>query len=128
MEAQLSVLVYDGDCGFCTSWAERVEPRLEGQARVVSWQDLGLDGLAEHGLSLEDVGRASWWVDPDGSRFGGPKSVAKVLLAVGGPWHLLGRAMLVPPVSWLAAAVYAVVVRLRHRLPGATPACDVRTR
>jgi len=128
MEAQLSVLVYDGDCEFCTSWAKRVEPRLDGQARVVSWQDLGPVGLAEYGLSLEDVGRASWWVDADGSRYAGSKSVAKVLLAVGGLWRVPGRAMLVPPVSWLAAAVYAVVVRLRHRLPGATPACDVRIR
>ncbi len=46
-------------------------------------------------------------------------------MAAGGVWGLIGRLMLVPPVSWLAAAVYAVVARNRHRLPGATDACRV---
>ncbi|MGH9170291.1 MAG: hypothetical protein ACRD0Z_05400, partial [Acidimicrobiales bacterium] len=36
-----------------------------------------------------------------------------------------GRALSVPPLRWLAAAVYPVVARVRHRLPGGTPACRV---
>ncbi len=119
----LPVLVYDGDCGFCTAWAGRAATMLDGRARVVPWQQLEHDGLAGLGLTAEEAGDASWWVDGGGRRFGGAASVAKVLEASGGPRRPLGAAMGVPPVSWLAAGVYALVVRLRHRLPGATPEC-----
>jgi hypothetical protein len=36
-------------------------------------------------------------------------------------------AMLLPPVSWLAAGVYSLVAANRMRLPGGTPACAVQT-
>ncbi len=119
----LPALVYDGDCGFCTAWARRAATMLDGRASVVPWQRLGDDGLAGLGLTAKEADHASWWVDGGGQRFGGAASVAKVLEASGGPRRPLGTAMGVPPVSWLAAGVYALVVRVRHRLPGATPGC-----
>lgn len=79
--------------------------------------------MAGMGLCLEDVRSAAWWVDQRGRRYGGARAVAKSLTAARGPARWLGAVILVPPMSWLADAVYPVVSRYRHRLPGATPAC-----
>jgi predicted DCC family thiol-disulfide oxidoreductase YuxK len=40
-------------------------------------------------------------------------------------WKAVGVVLQVPPISWLAALVYVVVAKNRHRLPGGTPACKL---
>ena len=119
----MALLVFDGDCGFCTASARWIEARLPSDGpQVEPWQSLELDEL---GLTEIDVTTAAWWIDDDGARHRGHAAIGRSLMAAGGLWGLVGRLMLVPPVSWLAAAVYAVVARNRHRLPGATDACRV---
>ncbi|MGD0881133.1 MAG: NAD(P)H-binding protein [Acidimicrobiales bacterium] len=118
-----SILVFDGDCGFCTTaatWAARQFHRGE---RAEAWQLLGPEILDRHDLSLDDVTEAAWWVDDSGRRERGYRAVGMALLAGGAPRRMVGRLVFVPPVSWLAAGVYRMVVRWRHRLPGGTPAC-----
>jgi predicted DCC family thiol-disulfide oxidoreductase YuxK len=44
-------------------------------------------------------------------------------MAAGGAWGLVGRVLLIPPVSWLAALGYELVAHNRSKLPGATDAC-----
>ena len=59
-----SVLVYDGDCGFCTTSARWVESKLlPAGGTIAPWQSLELQMF---GLSEADVTSASWWVDPQG--------------------------------------------------------------
>ena len=108
----MGVLVYDGDCGFCTSAAGWVG------GRRFAWQELGEGGLARLGLTVDEARDAAWWVDETG-RYRGHLAIGHAL-AQRSP---LGRALLVPPLRWLAAAVYPLVARSRHRLPGGTPAC-----
>ena len=50
------------------------------------------------------------------------------LIAIGGLWRVAGHLLLVPPISWVAALVYALVARYRHKLPGGTVACRVDDR
>ena len=111
----MGVLVFDGECGFCTSAAEWV-----GGERA-PWQDLGAEGLAELGLSVEEAREAAWWVDGAG-RYRGHLAIGHALAER----SRLGRVLLVPPLSWLGAAAYPLVARYRHRLPGGTPACRAR--
>lgn len=118
-------LVYDGDCGFCTTSATWIARRWpEGGPTAVPWQRLPTDVIAEAGLTPEDLQRAAWWIDGDSGEEGA-RAVARALGAASGPCALLGSILLVPPVSWVAAAVYRLVARFRHRLPGATPTCRV---
>jgi predicted DCC family thiol-disulfide oxidoreductase YuxK len=119
-----SVLVYDGDCGFCTTTATWITDRWKpvGRAEAVPWQHLGDTGLTRLGLSSDDVTTAAWWVE-DGRRFRGHLAVAHALMAAGGGWGLVGRALLVPPLRELAGVGYRLVARYRYRLPGGTPAC-----
>lgn len=119
----LPVLVFDGECGFCTWAATTIARSWTGPAGAVAWQRLGEDCLSGLGLTLDEAREAAWWVDRTGRRFRGHRAVAKALLASHGLKRWLGAVILVPPISWLAAGVYRLVVRYRHRLPGATPAC-----
>jgi predicted DCC family thiol-disulfide oxidoreductase YuxK len=117
------VLIYDGDCAFCSSSARWIEERLPLGYPVVPWQSLpDLDAV---GLDQREVEEAAWWIDVDGTPRRGHEAIGRALVAIGGAWSLAGRLLLVPPFSWVAAPVYAWIARNRSRLPGGTPACDV---
>ena len=124
-ESHGAVLVYDGDCGFCTSAAKWTARRFQHGERVEPWQLLGDDFLAKNRLSSADVHEAAWWIDNGGLRERGHRAVGRALLANGGIRRTIGWFVLTPPTSWLARGVYGVVVRWRYRLPGGTPACKV---
>ena len=116
------MLIFDGDCGFCTTSAAWIERRLPADIRVAPWQILDLD---EFGLTETDVTTAAYWIDNRGSAHRGHRAVGRALIAAGGLWGIVGRIIITPPVSWLAAPVYSLVARYRHRMPGASDACRV---
>lgn len=117
-------LVFDGDCGFCTAAAGWVAGRWTRPARTVAFQHLGPAELAAMGLDWR-AASAAWWIDPEGVAHRGHLALAGALAWAGGAWGLVGRALGSPPLSWLGRLGYPVVVRYRHHLPGATPACQV---
>ncbi|HEX6392786.1 MAG TPA: DUF393 domain-containing protein [Acidimicrobiales bacterium] len=119
------LLIFDGDCGFCTSSAGWVAKSWRPGPRAIPWQHLGSDGLEALGLSAEDAKEAAWWVDESGRTFKGHRAIAKSLLASSGWKRVAGILLSYPPLLWCAAAVYTVVVRYRYRLPRGTPACRV---
>jgi predicted DCC family thiol-disulfide oxidoreductase YuxK len=116
-----SVLIYDGDCGFCTMTVAWLRERLRTPVTVVPSQEIA--DLGELGLTPEDVGAAVWWVDMYGRRWRGAQAVGRFFRLCRMPFPVLGAVMAVPPVSWAAAGVYALIARNRDRLPGATAAC-----
>ena len=117
-----SLLVFDGDCGFCTRSARWIQRRLPDGVRVESWQVLDLDDL---GLTVDDVTGAAWWLSPAQPRPArGHEAIGWALAAAGGAWGTVGRLIVRRPGSWLARPVYAVIARNRHRMPGGAPACE----
>lgn len=116
------MLVFDGDCGFCTSTARWAQRHLPEGTPVEPWQRLDLD---EMGLRLSDVSTAAYWRDESGAMHRGHRAAGQVLFAFGGAWRVLGWLCLVPPTSWFAAILYRVIARYRHRMPGGTPACRI---
>ncbi|MFI6172162.1 DCC1-like thiol-disulfide oxidoreductase family protein [Nocardia sp. NPDC051052] len=118
-----SLLVFDGDCAFCTSSVDTIRARIRPDVDFEPWQWLE---LSELGLTEEQVDRSVQWLNGEGGRASGAKAFAKVLLHAAWPWRIAGMIMLVPPVSWLAGAVYRLIANNRHRMPGGTPACAVR--
>ena len=115
-----ATLIFDGDCGFCTTTARWIERRWDGHAAAVPWQQLG---ERTFGLTPADFRRAAWWVDRRGKLSRGPAAGARALVASRGWTRPLGWLLLVPPVSWLARPGYWLVGRYRYRLPGSTDAC-----
>lgn len=114
------MLVFDGDCAFCTSCARLLE-RIGPEAEIVAWQLADLDEL---GITPAQAAEAVRWVGADGTVSAGHEALAAALGTAGRLWRLVGQAMLLPGISRLAAAGYRVVARNRHRLPGGTPACS----
>jgi predicted DCC family thiol-disulfide oxidoreductase YuxK len=114
------VLVFDGDCAFCTTCA-RLLGRIGPQAEIVAWQ---LTDLAALGLTDEQAAAAVQWVEPGGTVRSGHEAIAAALTTAGGIWRPIGRLIGLPGISWLAARIYRLVAANRHRLPGGTPACE----
>lgn len=114
------VLVFDGDCGFCTSCVRLLE-RIGPEAEIVAWQLADLDEL---GITPAEADEAVCWVGADGALRTGHEAIAAVLGTAGPAWRIAGRAIVLPGVSPLAAAGYRLIARNRHRLPGGTPACS----
>ena len=123
-EVVTSTLVFDGDCGFCTSSARWLDRRLPDDVVVVPWQRADLGAL---GVSTAAAQASVQWVGPAG-RAQGARAVGRALQAVGGAWRPMGWLCRTPPTSWAAQAVYSVVARNRHRMPGGTPACQIDPR
>jgi predicted DCC family thiol-disulfide oxidoreductase YuxK len=113
------VLVYDGDCAFCTSSARLLE-RIGTEAEIVAWQQTDLDAL---GLTEEVAAAAVQWVEIDGGVRSGHEAIAAALGSAGMVWPLAGRVLLSPGIAPLAAGAYRLIADNRHRLPGGTPAC-----
>ncbi|MGA7833897.1 MAG: DCC1-like thiol-disulfide oxidoreductase family protein [Acidimicrobiales bacterium] len=120
-----SLLIFDGDCGFCTTVAGWTARRFRRGERAEAWQLLDAEVLEHHGLNQRDVQDAAWWVDESGLRERGHRAVGRALHAKGGLFKVLSFFILNPPTSWLAAVIYKLIVRSRYKLPGATPACRV---
>jgi predicted DCC family thiol-disulfide oxidoreductase YuxK len=120
-----ALLIYDGDCAFCTSSANWVAARWRGGATAVAWQTLTADELAAHALTLDDVRSAAWWIDAAGGRSRGHLAIARALAAGTGWSATVGRVLIVPPFRWVAAGLYPLIARWRYRLPGGTPACRI---
>jgi predicted DCC family thiol-disulfide oxidoreductase YuxK len=111
-------LVYDADCGFCTSsagWLAR-----HGDCAVVPWQRMELD---DAGLTRDQVTTAAYWLDGDQSPRRGARAIAAALRTCAPAYRLLGRLMDLPPVRPVAAVVYGLVAKYRYKLPGGTNAC-----
>ncbi|MFJ5674002.1 thiol-disulfide oxidoreductase DCC family protein [Streptomyces sp. NPDC093097] len=114
------VLVYDGDCGFCTTCVRYAERHLRPRCTITAWQDADLDAL---GVTEQRALHEVLWITPSGVVHGGAQAVAKLLLNAGGPWSVAGAVLTLPPVRWPAHAVYRLIAHNRHRMPGGTPAC-----
>ena len=106
------IMVFDGDCGFCTRAARAAERRLR-LGNVEPWQSADLESL---GLTEQACSSAVQWVDVDGSTASGEHAVIAALRSAGGGWEVAGRAMNLPGVRHLAGAVYRLVAKNRHRL------------
>jgi predicted DCC family thiol-disulfide oxidoreductase YuxK len=113
------VLVFDGDCAFCSSCA-RLLQQICPEVEVAAWQASDLDEL---GISVAEAMEAVRWIGPGGAIRAGHEAIAAALATAGWPWWILGRAILLPGLSPLAAWSYRAVARNRHRLPGGAPAC-----
>ena len=116
------ILVYDGDCGFCTRTARWLRRRVPAGVDVRPWQTLDLDAL---GLTEAEVRDAAYWVTPRGRRLRGEAAIAAALRTAGEPWRSAGDLILAPGIRRVAARVYDVVARNRHRFPGGTDACEL---
>lgn len=119
------MLVYDGDCGFCTTAVQFAQKRIRPRCAVTTWQFADLEAL---GTTQERAEYEVLWVSPDRTVHGGVRAVAKTLMSARGGWPVIGGLLAVPPIRWMAHGVYRLVANNRHRMPGGTAACALPSR
>ncbi|WP_081982976.1 thiol-disulfide oxidoreductase DCC family protein [Streptacidiphilus albus] len=122
------VLLFDGDCAFCSSSVRFAERRLDADRwEAVPFQFADLDALAAFTGGLVSPERAEHevlWITPTGRVYGGAQAAARLLLRTRRPlWSVLGALLTLPLLRQAAAGVYRVVAVNRHRMPGGTAAC-----
>ncbi|MDP4634423.1 MAG: DUF393 domain-containing protein [Pontimonas sp.] len=118
------VLIYDGDCAFCTLWVNRLRDWLPVFPDARTSQSITLDSFA---LTKDDVEKYAWYITPSHQYAGHLATSALLRAQPRFALRLLGRLLATWPISWIAAGVYAFIARFRHKLPGGTPACDPAT-
>ena len=113
------LLIFDGDCAFCSRCVQFIERRIRRHPRIQSWQRSDLVSL---GLTQEQCETAVQFVDR-GSITSAHVAVARVLIYGKKGWSLLGYAMLLPGIKQVAGVVYRWVAKNRDRMPGGTAEC-----
>ena len=123
-KSDTAVLIFDGDCGFCTTTANYIEKNSATPIEIHPWTWVE---LADYGLTAE-VAAAKVQVFAGGKTYAGHKAFAKLLRLQKRWWFkVLGGLMVTPPFSWGARLAYYSVAKYRHKLPGGTPACEIKT-
>ncbi|MFC8454295.1 thiol-disulfide oxidoreductase DCC family protein [Kitasatospora sp. NPDC057223] len=132
------VLVFDGDCAFCTACVAVAERYLRQTLASGGWDavayrsadlaelDARASGRGE--VSRERAEREVLWVTPGGRVYGGAQAVARLLMRSGGAPAWLGGLLALAPVRPVAALAYRWVAANRYRLPGGTRACALASR
>jgi predicted DCC family thiol-disulfide oxidoreductase YuxK len=113
-------LLFDGDCGFCTSSARWLERHVPSAAIVQPWQRADLDRI---GVTEQACRDAVQWVDED-RRSSGPVAFADYARTSTRGWRLIGRLVGSRPGLAVGWPVYRWVSRNRGRLPGGPPECQ----
>lgn len=116
-----AVVVFDGDCVFCSGWVRFLLARdRQARYRFAAMQgDAGRTLLATHGLSPDDP--LSFLLVEDGRAHTDSDAVLRVLTGLGGVWRLADVARIVP--RPLRDAGYRLLARNRYRWFGRRDAC-----
>jgi predicted DCC family thiol-disulfide oxidoreductase YuxK len=117
----MSILVFDGDCAFCTKSAGFITRRIRPTTDVQAWQSLELESF---GLTADQCSTAVQWVSDSGQIKSGAAAITAMLKEAGPGWAALGTIGDLPGIRSVAAGTYRVIAKNRHRLPGSTAACD----
>lgn len=119
------LIIYDGDCAFCSSTIRTMERRIGRMPSAIPYQFADLDAL---GLTADQCVTAVQWLGVDGRPLAAHDAIAALFRHAGKGWRVLGVTMQVPGVRQLCGVLYRWIARNRHRLPGGTPACAMPDR
>lgn len=135
--ADRPLVVFDGDCAFCTASIDWFTRTFAGSFDAVPYQRSDLVAL---GLTAAQCQSRLQWLTSTrhptaaGNRRSGARAVAAMLLVggrhrddlVGACARVAGTLASHPPGSWAAAGIYFIVARNRSRMPAGKPTCRTR--
>lgn len=117
------ILLFDGDCAFCTASVDFLKRHVRPRAQITPWQRADLEAL---GVSAQECQKSiQWFAAPASAPLTQGRAVAAVCLVGATPWPIVGRMMQLPGIVNVANAAYRLVAANRFRLPGSTPACKL---
>lgn len=122
MNSSAPVLIFDGDCGFCTTTANWIKKNSKVALEIApyQWTELG-----QYGLTAEEAAAKVQVVVGD-KVFAGHYCMSKLLLIQPNILlKLVGALMVLPGLDSISAKVYEWIAANRQKLPGGTPACKL---
>ncbi|HEY5112103.1 MAG TPA: DCC1-like thiol-disulfide oxidoreductase family protein [Acidimicrobiales bacterium] len=122
-DSQEPVMLFDGDCAFCTKCAVRAH-RLRLNCVFTALQSVDLPSL---GVDPVRARREVALRFDDGTVLYGHETIAGVLRTGSFPWRFLGRVLVLGPINRLSATVYRAVSQHRYQLPGGARTCVTKT-
>ncbi|MGE0334546.1 MAG: lipase maturation factor family protein [Gammaproteobacteria bacterium] len=112
--ADVPVLVFDGDCGFCRYWVDYWQRLTGARVRYRPYQDAAADYPA---VPRAAFAGAIYLFEPDGTWTRGAAAAFRVLARVPGHGHWWRLYCMLPPYAWAAERAYVAVAR--HRVAAA---------
>ena len=116
------VVLYDGDCAFCSSAARFAEQRIAKNLHFAAYQ---LTELVPYGLTAAECAQALKFIDQSGNIHSAQNAIAEILISSGKIWYGFGKLLKLPGINLIAALGYKFVAANRHKLPGGTPTCKM---
>jgi predicted DCC family thiol-disulfide oxidoreductase YuxK len=117
------MFLFDADCGVCQNGTDAIRDRIDPPVDIVAFQSVDHDAL---GVTAQELAEGPVFVSPDGWHVVGPAAMAHMMRTARAPYRAVGAFLLMPGVRHLLAALGPAMYRNRSRLPGSTPACEVR--
>lgn len=117
------ILIFDGDCGFCTSSIKLIKKLIHKHPEIKPYQQTDLPSL---GISREECQSAIKFFQESERIFSGAQAFAQFLKLSSPPWKLIGYFLDLPGIKWFSEFVYRLIARNRYHLPGGTPACELK--
>jgi predicted DCC family thiol-disulfide oxidoreductase YuxK len=116
------LLIFDGDCGFCTTATNFI---LKHTSTALDAEPYQFIDPTTYGLTLGQV-QAKVYLVLDGKNYAGHEAFANLFkIQKNLLLRSFGSLILTPPFVWLARPGYALVAKYRQKLPGGTPACKM---
>ena len=123
------MLIFDGDCAFCTRCAEWGAANLKPWVATKPSQQVKPE---DFGLTAEDFKKSIWLVntkDPKIAPLAANRAVAKILQNQQNVfWRSFGIILDIWWVRPIASSVYFLVAANREKMPGATDECKIPTK
>jgi predicted DCC family thiol-disulfide oxidoreductase YuxK len=116
------LMIFDGDCAICSSSARVLRKMTKDRIAIEPYQFLK---LSDYGLTESDTSKAVYYISD--KTYVANRAIAQFLIDSKTIWGLAGRLINLPGMNRIAHRVYYWIARNRHRLPGGTPECSLRS-
>lgn len=114
------VLLFDGDCGFCSASIDWLRARRLLGYPARPWQRVPAGQLP---VGRERLDNEVVLIRPGHPPVGGADALAAAVGAAPSRLRVVGAVVGRAPARHVARAVYRIIARNRHRMPGGTAAC-----
>lgn len=115
-------MIYDGDCGFCSSTIRFLEKTNEKGPPFSPYQNSDLESYF---LSAKICVEAIQYVDKFGNISSGALAFADYFKDSPFPWKAIGYVLHLPGVKFISDVVYRWVAKNRYFFPGGSHNCGL---
>ena len=118
----MAIVIYDGDCAFCSSAARFAQRRVAPELIYSPYQ---FSELAKYGITTAQAQSSLKFVTDSGEVLSAHVAVSQIMQNGNKFWKLLGIITTLPIIRSLADLGYRLTAKYRHKLPGGTPTCKM---